>query len=63
MSTDISKYCVELRRLKAINPKLDRTMLENALRALYYDDLDKLGRQINPVTVPEIYAACFPDEL
>jgi hypothetical protein len=62
MGTDITKYCVELRRLRANNTKLDRVMLQDSLRALHYDDLDKLARQINPVTVPEIYAICFPDE-
>lgn len=57
MATDLSKYYEGLRRLRWNNPKLDRTMLEQYLRATYRDELEKLK-----LNVADIYDGCLAEE-
>ena len=57
MATDLSKYYEGLRRLRLNNPKLDRTMLEQYLRATYRDELEKLN-----LNVSDIYDGCAAEE-
>ena len=57
MATDLSKYYEALRRLRRDNPRLDRTMLEDCLRATYRDELEKLN-----LNVSDIYDDCVAEE-
>jgi hypothetical protein len=57
MATDLSKYYGVLRRLRLDNPRLDRTMLEDCLRTMYRDKLEKLK-----LNVSEIYDGCLAEE-
>lgn len=57
MPTDLSKYCRELRKLRLNNPKLDRTMLEASLRAMYREELEKMH-----LNASEIYDSCVAEE-
>ena len=57
MPTDLSKYYGVLRRLRLDNPRLDRTMLEDRLRTMYRDELEKLK-----LNVSEIYDGCLAEE-
>lgn len=57
MTTYLSKYYEALRRLRRDNPRLDRTMLEDYLRATYRDELEKLN-----LNVSDIYDGCLAEE-
>jgi hypothetical protein len=57
MATDLRKYYQVLRRLRLDNPKLDRMMLEQYLRAMYRDELENLK-----LNVSEIYDGCLAEE-
>ncbi len=57
MATDLSKYYEVLRRLRLNNPRLDRTMLEDCLRTMYRNELEKLN-----LNVSDIYDGCVADE-
>jgi hypothetical protein len=57
MATDLSEYYEALRRLRRDNPRLDRTMLEDCLRATYRDELENLN-----LNVSDIYDGCLAEE-
>jgi hypothetical protein len=57
MATDLRKYYDVLRRLRRDNPRLDRTMLEQYLRATYRDELEKLN-----LNVSDIYDGCVAED-
>ena len=57
MTTDLSKYCKELCRLRLENPKLGRVMLEHYLRSTYRDELEKLNLKPS-----DIYDGCLAEE-
>jgi hypothetical protein len=44
MEPDLGSYFAELTRLKSVNPKPDRRMLEICLQSLYDDELATLER-------------------
>lgn len=55
VSSDLSKYYEELRRLKRENPKLGRTMLEHYLRTMYREELERMN--LNATEIYDGYAA------